>query len=80
MIQKFLICLVTNSGIIFLIVGSGNFGPAVARPARRVPTPLGLSMHVSAKLSYCILIYCPLLDFSWYLYVFKARIGIYVVC
>ena len=31
-IQKFLICLITNKGIIFLIVGSGNFGP--------VPTPL----------------------------------------
>ena len=34
---KFLISLITNKGIIFLIVGSGNIGPAVAGP---VPTPL----------------------------------------
>ena len=39
-IQKFLIRLITNKGIIFLIVGSGNFGPAVAGPAGPVPTPL----------------------------------------
>ena len=38
--QKFLICLITNKGIIFLIVGSGNFGPAAAGHAGPVPTPL----------------------------------------
>ena len=39
-IHKFLIYLITNKGIIFLIVGSVNFGPAVAGPAGPVPTPL----------------------------------------
>ena len=41
--QKFLICLITNKCIIFLIVGSGNFGPAVAGP---VPTPLHCTVMV----------------------------------
>ena len=44
-IQKFLIYLTTNKGMIYLIVGSGNFGPAVAGP---VPLPC----YVFTKESY----------------------------
>ena len=45
--------MITNNGIIFLIVGSGNFGPAVSGPAGPVPMPLWQSGILVGKFLLC---------------------------
>ena len=67
-------CLIKNTGIIFLIMGSANFGPVVAGPAGPIPTPL---IHTCA---YIVTdnIYCLFNLKLYYYYYYVYTLGLMI--